>query len=35
MKNKSSVIIVNSVTMTRVIGTFILPFVSQNMSPAD
>lgn len=34
MKNKSSVIIVNSVTMTRVIGTFILPFVSQNMSPA-
>ncbi len=34
MKNKFSVIIVNSVTMTRVIGTFVLPFISQNMSPA-
>ena len=33
MKNKLSIIIVNCITMTRVIGTFILPFVSQKMTP--
>ncbi|MDD2505290.1 MAG: CDP-alcohol phosphatidyltransferase family protein [Bacilli bacterium] len=34
MKNKGSIIIVNSITMTRVIGTFILPFISYNLSPS-
>ncbi len=34
MKNKGSVIIVNCVTMTRVIGTFILPFISMKTSPS-
>ncbi len=34
MKNKVSVIIVNSVTMTRVIGTFMLPFISIKMKPS-
>ena len=32
MKNKGSIIIVNSITMTRVIGTFILPFLSNRVS---
>lgn len=33
MKNKNAKIFVNSITMTRVIGTFIMPFVSLAMSP--
>ncbi|MDD4187675.1 MAG: CDP-alcohol phosphatidyltransferase family protein [Bacilli bacterium] len=35
MKNKKAIIIVNSVTMTRVIGTFILPFISIKICPAE
>lgn len=33
MKNKTSIIIVNCITMTRVIGTFILPFISNKLNP--
>ena len=33
MKNKRAVIIVNSVTMTRVIGTFLMPFVAIMFPP--
>ena len=33
MKNKLSIIIVNCITMTRVIGTFILPIISKFTSP--
>lgn len=35
MRNKKAIIIVNSVTMTRVIGTFILPFISLKLSPGE
>lgn len=35
MKNKGAKIFVNSITMTRVIGTFLLPFISIFMSPSS
>ena len=35
MKNKGAKIIVNSITMTRVIGTLLMPFISLLLSPGE
>ena len=35
MKNKGAKIIVNSITMTRVIGTLLMPFISLFLSPGE
>ena len=33
MKNKKAIIIVNAITMSRVVGTFVLPFIFRYMAP--
>ena len=35
MKNMKAKIFVNSITMVRVIGTLIMPFVSMIMTPSE
>ena len=35
MKNKGAKIFVNSITMTRVIGTLLMPFISLLLSPGE
>ena len=35
MKNRGAKIFVNSITMTRVIGTLLMPFISLFLSPGE